>query len=1305
MKRALRIAVWVVTMPLVIALAVLSAVILYARTDAGRERVRALVLAQARRTLPGLDIGHVGGDYVHELWLDDVAIADSQGRRAVRVERIVVRFELLALVRRTVHVRELRLVSPSVLGRPDPGGGLNLAHLTAPTAEQRPPPQDRSQPEPPSSWKLRLDHLSIEQGAADIVDADGREIAARHLRLDASARVDADTVDVVVTRLAAAGLLPGDRAVALAARLSGPRERMRVDLSVAAPGAGTLALRGTVGVASGLEYDLALHVENARPERLLASLPPGRLSLSAHARGAGVPLQPGSHADLELEVPAGRLGAVAFERATLVASSDGQRWMIPRAGVRAPGAKLTLSARGDLDRLVADLEATVDGHVRGAAAAGIKGQARLSAQLDARRSGPTRFAAHARAQGLGAGDLHLGSLELDAHGAIARGGIAPQGTLSLRAGGLRIGAGAPSIDLLTLELDGDGRHLRAHAAAAGPRVDASLDARARRTGRTIEATVERLRTTFDTRAFRQTLALQGPSTIRFRAHDRVEFAPTTVRGSGYLFTGTMTVGGSYRFGPAAAAARREAIGELAVRLQRASLAGLPPINLDAQAALEARRATARLDGKLAGAGIHADAELPVVVPRGGSPRLAARGPIALNVKTGVVRLQDLPIVRRQLARHGLTGGNLAINIALAGDVAHPTGTAALDLRDLMLRNFGTLTRDSTLKTIPGVGTVLRLEARPDSTHLGARVLLRDAGVLVVDARSQANLGAVLAGTAAPARAPFQATVDIPAFKLESLAEVADDLKGVRGTLAGRIELGGTPARPSGRGDISVTGAAVDQVALGKVLVHGEAQSGRIDVAANLPEARGGDLYAEAHLDRARGDALDARVRGKDLDLAVARPFLPGVREIGGTAQLSVDASGTLHAPVVHGSLNLTGGRLGVIGQPTFSDVAVQASLQPGRLDVGKLAARSGGGSLDGKGWVLLEHGKPSSLVFTAHADRFLIAVAGSTGARVDGELAVEAALRDAVLTGEARVPKAVVWLPGIPTGGGRDLQRIEPRPDVKFVDQAAQGAAEHKAAMAAQAAAAPATRLDLRAQAGPVFVRSKDLSLEVAADLHITTIAEGRHKGEPAVAGSAHIRRGHINISGQRFDFDHAEVNFAGDPDNDPSLDLRLTRQFPEALVVIEIRGTPKHPELHLSSDPPVYDQAQIVSLIVTGQSGGQPSAGSSFDPTATVATAVLGKLADVVAPQIGLDVLRVQNVQQTNAQGQPTGDTDTRVEVGKYVTDRIFLSYAHVFGAPENANSNEAHLEYFLTHRWVIETVFGDAGVGSIDALWTWRR
>jgi translocation and assembly module TamB len=343
-------------------------------------------------------------------------------------------------------------------------------------------------------------------------------------------------------------------------------------------------------------------------------------------------------------------------------------------------------------------------------------------------------------------------------------------------------------------------------------------------------------------------------------------------------------------------------------------------------------------------------------------------------------------------------------------------------------------------------------------------------------------------------------------------------------------------------------------------------------------------------------------------------------------------------------------------------------------------------------------------VFQARARRFLVAVAGKSAARVDGDLAFEAALRADVLSGKVNVPDANVLLLSTPSAtGGSKLQKVGPHPDVRFVDATAQAAAARELRRRRQAAAR-ALRVALEVTASPVSVRGKDMDIEVHSHLQIGTAASGPRRGAVTIAGKIHIPRGRINIQGQRFDFDHGDVTFDGSPDVDPALDIKLTRQYPDALVVIELRGTPQKPELRLGSDPAIYDQAQIVSLVLTGQPGGQPSSGRPFDATSAVATAVLSRLADQVAPELGIDVMRVQQQDVTNQEGQPTGDTDTRVEVGKYIGQRVYLSYAHIFGAPPNANQNEAQMEYRMTRRWVLQTVFGDAGQGGLDALWTYR-
>ena len=62
------------------------------------------------------------------------------------------------------------------------------------------------------------------------------------------------------------------------------------------------------------------------------------------------------------------------------------------------------------------------------------------------------------------------------------------------------------------------------------------------------------------------------------------------------------------------------------------------------------------------------------------------------------------------------------------------------------------------------------------------------------------------------------------------------------------------------------------------------------------------------------------------------------------------------------------------------------------------------------------------------------------------------------------------------------------------------------------------------------------------------------------------------------------------------------------------------------------------------------------------------------------------------------------RLIVGKWITDNLFLSYAHSFAADPNENSGEASLEYRFRKRWLIEGYYGDRGNGGLDLLWTKR-
>jgi len=105
---------------------------------------------------------------------------------------------------------------------------------------------------------------------------------------------------------------------------------------------------------------------------------------------------------------------------------------------------------------------------------------------------------------------------------------------------------------------------------------------------------------------------------------------------------------------------------------------------------------------------------------------------------------------------------------------------------------------------------------------------------------------------------------------------------------------------------------------------------------------------------------------------------------------------------------------------------------------------------------------------------------------------------------------------------------------------------------------------------------------------------------------------------------------------------------------------------------------------------------------TGALSSLIIGKLKDQLAPSLPIDVIKVE----TGNEGY-TGLGETRLEIGKYITDSVYLSYAHQFGSTSGTrrvNANEATLEYRFLKRYQLETAFGDAAVGRLNFYWTIR-
>jgi autotransporter translocation and assembly factor TamB len=154
-----------------------------------------------------------------------------------------------------------------------------------------------------------------------------------------------------------------------------------------------------------------------------------------------------------------------------------------------------------------------------------------------------------------------------------------------------------------------------------------------------------------------------------------------------------------------------------------------------------------------------------------------------------------------------------------------------------------------------------------------------------------------------------------------------------------------------------------------------------------------------------------------------------------------------------------------------------------------------------------------------------------------------------------------------------------------------------------------------------------------------------------------------------------------------------LTRERPEATIIVELRGPLEHPKLTLTSEPPIYDPDQLAALVVSGDpSAVRGDSSQVAQMTAALSAAVVGQLKSELLPQLPVDTLKLEAM---------------RIEAGKLLAERLYVAYVHQTVAPSDArhmNVNQAQLEVRLPRGWTLETLYGDSSVGSVDVSWTRR-
>jgi translocation and assembly module TamB len=178
--------------------------------------------------------------------------------------------------------------------------------------------------------------------------------------------------------------------------------------------------------------------------------------------------------------------------------------------------------------------------------------------------------------------------------------------------------------------------------------------------------------------------------------------------------------------------------------------------------------------------------------------------------------------------------------------------------------------------------------------------------------------------------------------------------------------------------------------------------------------------------------------------------------------------------------------------------------------------------------------------------------------------------------------------------------------------------------------------------------------------------------------GELSIDEGKYAAYGRRLDIERGRLVFSGGPVNNPGVDIRAIKEYPDVKAGVNVRGTLLQPRLTFFSEPSL-PQSQIVSLILAG--GSLESAQNKQNPN-QAGNEALAQGSAILAQQLGSRV----GIEDVGLESNLNNETS--LVLGKYLSPRLYVSYGISF----TEQLNTLKLRYSLSDRWTVKTEVGQA-------------
>ena len=466
-----------------------------------------------------------------------------------------------------------------------------------------------------------------------------------------------------------------------------------------------------------------------------------------------------------------------------------------------------------------------------------------------------------------------------------------------------------------------------------------------------------------------------------------------------------------------------------------------------------------------------------------------------------------------------------------------------------------------------------------------------------------------------------------------------------------------------------------------LLQNEEIQRGRVQARITALPAQG------LLLDRLRAGRLFGQLRYRGAAESLWRLAALDTFDITGPIAIAADATGTLEAPTVRGSISGEALELrSSLSGTDIRDIAIRGRFQGSRLQLTRFSGTAvNGGTVNGSGIVDLRtlgetvegrvleiRGPIIDLRASARNARLLDN--GGLSATITGPLRIVSDGLGGTIAGRVRVDRASWTL-----GTAADDLRLP---------QIATREINAPANRAPQIAAARPWRYLINAKADSrIDVDGMGLDSEWAADIVLRGTTD-----DPRIGGRAEVVRGDYTFAGTRFELTRGEIEFDANVPIDPRLDIRAETDRDGLTVEATVRGSATQPEIAFSSNPSLPEE-ELLARLLFGGSVTSLSATDALQLGAAVASLRGGGGMDPInqlRSAIGLDRLRI--VSADPALGRGTG-----VALGKNFGRRF---YAEIItdGRGYSATEVEFRVTSWLSLLAAVSTVGRESVVAEIS-------